>query len=45
MSEIRDKKIEVRLTQAEKEQIKAYFDSNCINLSTYLRKYLLELTK
>ena len=34
MSEIRDKKIEVRLTEAEKEQ-----------LSIYLRKHLLELTK
>mgnify|MGYP000038727687 CR=1 FL=1 len=45
MSEIRDKKIEVRLTEAEKEQIKKYFDDNCMNLSIYLRKHLLELTK
>ena len=45
MSEIRDKKIEVRLTEAEKEQIKKYFDDNCMNLSIYLRKLLLELTK
>lgn len=45
MSKIRDTKIEVRLTKAEKEQIKAYFDSNCINMSEYLRRHLLELTK
>lgn len=45
MSEIRDKKIEVRLTEAEKEQIKGYFKENCINMSEYLRKHLLELSK
>ena len=43
--QIRDTKIEVRLTKQEKEQIKGYFKANCINMSEYLRKHLLELTK
>ena len=43
--QIRDTKIEVRLTKQEKEQIKGYFKENCINMSEYLRKHLLELTK
>ena len=43
--QIRDTKIEVRLTKQEKEQIKGYFKENCINMSEYLRKHLIELTK
>lgn len=45
MSEIKDTKIQVRLTKSEKEQIKGYFKENCMNLSEYMRKHLLELTK
>ena len=33
MSEIKDTKIQVRLTKEEKEQIQAYFKENCMNLS------------
>ena len=45
MSEIKDTKIQVRLTKEEKEQIQAYFKENCMNSSEYMRKHLLELTK
>ena len=45
MSEIKDTKIQVRLTKEEKEQIKTYFKENCMNLSEYMRKHFLELTK
>lgn len=43
--QIRDTKIQIRLTKEEKEQIQAYFKENCMNLSEYMRKHLLELTK
>jgi len=43
--QIRNKKIEIRVSEEEELQIKNYFKEKGMNLSEYIRNHLKEVTK
>lgn len=43
--QIRNRKIEIRITEEEELQIKNYFKNRGMNLSEYIRNHLKEVTK